>query len=362
MRRALGVLAALALLGGVTYALIPDGKPGAKRATVVGLIGSEKRAFFENPDVKAELAKQGLEVRADSAGSWTMSEQAKDGSGLDFAFPASTAPARAIQANWGLQDSPLVPFYSPLVVVAHEPVAQVLRQNNLATVDDSKVWTFRMDDYVAALKAGRQWPDLAGSSAHPELGGPIFVTTTDPESSSSGAMYVALLSYILNNRQVVSDQAGIDASKDVLRSATAMQGGQKSSSDEPFKDFGAGVGNPLVFAYESQVAELALRGQSTGDMVVLYPDTTIYSDHTVVARTENGRKLAGLLQDDEVLRRLEARFGFRPQASPGAFAELMKDKKPVFAPDLTAAKVKQPTVPSLDNLTKLIAAAKGSKK
>lgn len=40
----------------------------------------------------------------------------------------------------------------------------------------------------------------------------------------------------------------------------------------------------------------------------------------------------------------------------------MKDKKPVFAPDLTAAKVKQPTVPSLDNLTKLIAAAKGSKK
>ncbi|MBV6699478.1 substrate-binding domain-containing protein [Kitasatospora aureofaciens] len=363
MRRALGVLAALVLLGGVTYALIPDSGPGpTKLVTVTGLIGSEKRAFFENQQVKDELAKQGLEVRADSTGSWTMSDKAKQQTDLDFAFPASAAPVKEIQHIWGLQDSPLVPFYSPLVIVTHAPVARVLQENNLATLDDSDhgVWTFKMDAYLAALKSGRKWQDLVGAAAHPELSGTIFVTTTDPQSSSSGAMYIALLSYILNNRQVVSDQAGIDATKDVLHTATALQGGQKSSSDEPFKDFGAGVGNPLVFAYESQVAQLALSGTSTGDMVVMYPDTTIYSDHTVVARSANGQKLASLLQDDEELRRLEARFGFRPQADPSAFAKAVQGKKPDFAPDLTAAKVKQPQVPAQDYLLKLVAAAKGN--
>ncbi|MFF2143193.1 hypothetical protein [Kitasatospora sp. NPDC058190] len=365
MRRALGVLAALVLLGGVIYALVPDDKPDPKKlVAVTGLIGSEKRAFFESQEVKAELAKQGLEVHADSTGSWTMSEQAKSSSGLDFAFPASTAPAREIQRNWGQQDSPLVPFYSPLVVVAHASVAQILKDNQLADQDSSSgVWTFRMDDYVAALKATRKWEDLKLPKDHSETSGPIFVTTTDPESSSSGALYIALLSYILNNHQVVSDDAAVEAARPVLHQATALQGGQKSSSDEPFRDFGAGVGNPLIFGYESQVAAMAVQGQSTGDMVVMYPDTTVYSDHTIIARTENGRKLAGLLQDDETLRNLEARFGFRPQSRPGAFTELLKNtRQPAFAQDLAAAKVKQSTVPSLDNLLKLTAAAKGSPK
>ncbi|MFD9689671.1 hypothetical protein ACFXPX_21480 [Kitasatospora sp. NPDC059146] len=365
-RRALGVIAALALLGGVTYALVPDGGGAdpVRTVAVTGLIGSEKRAFFESPEVKAELAKQGVEVHADSTGSWTMSEQARSASGLDFAFPASTAPAREIQRNWGLQDSPLVPFYSPLVVVAHAPVAQILRDSNLAALDDaSGVWTFRMDEYVNALKKGSKWQDLPGAKGHAELSGPIFVTTTDPESSSSGALYVALLSYVLNGNLVVSDDQGVEAARPVLYQATALQGGQKSSSDEPFRDFLAGVGNPLIFGYESQVAAMAVQGQPTGDMVVMYPDTTAYSDHTIIARTENGRKLAGLLQNDPALIALEIRFGFRPQAGHDAFADRVKGvKQPVLAQDLNAAKVKQATVPSLDNLTKLTKAAKGSPK
>ncbi|MFB7123556.1 hypothetical protein DR950_15780 [Kitasatospora xanthocidica] len=362
MRRALGVVAALVLLGGVGYALIDHNGPDTKTVTVTGLIGSEKRAFFENDEVKAELAKQGLLVRADSTGSWTMSDQAAKTPGLDFAFPASAAPAREIQRIWKLQDSPLVPFYSPLVIVAHPSVAEVLQNNKLAELDPvSGVWTFRMDEYVNALKGGRRWEGLSGADKHPELSGQLFVTTTDPESSSSGAMYLALLSYVANNHQVVSDDAGVAAVKDVLHTANALQGIQKSSSDEPFRDFGAGIGNPLIFAYESQAATLALQNKPTGDMVVLYPDTTVYSDHTLVAHTDSGRKLADVLQNDEVLRNLEARFGLRPQAKPEAFANLMREKKPTFAPDLTAARIKQATLPSLDNLQKLTAAAKGTK-
>ncbi|MEU9043718.1 MULTISPECIES: substrate-binding domain-containing protein [unclassified Kitasatospora] len=358
-RGALGVVATLALLGWVAYALIPDGgKGGPAVVTVTGLIGSEKRDFFEDPAVKAELKKQGLEVRADSTGSWTMSEQAKSTNGLDFAFPASAAPAREIQRNWELKDSPLVPFYSPLVIVTHESAARVLKDSQLADVDAKGVWTFRMDKYVAALKSGQKWKDLQGAGEHPELTGPLFVSTTDPETSSSGAMYLALLSYIANGNQVVQDDAGINAVRDVLAASNGVQGMQKISSDEPFRDFFAGVGT-LVFAYESQAAALPLRGKDTGDMVVMYPDTTIQSDHTLVARTDGGRKLADALENDAVLRNLEARYGLRPQADQEAFWNLMKDKKPSFAHDLRNSGFKQATLPSLDNLLKLTAAAKG---
>ncbi|SOB84689.1 substrate-binding domain-containing protein [Streptomyces sp. 1331.2] len=360
MKRVLGVVAALALLGWVAYALIPEDR-GAGVVTVSGLIGSEKRDFFDNPDVKAELRKRGLEVRADSTGSWTMSEQAKNTKGLDFAFPASAAPARDIQRNWELKDSPLVPFYSPLVIVTHEPAAQVLRQNQLADVDEkSGVWTFRMDRYVEALRGGRKWKDLKGAAEYPELAGMLYVSTTDPDSSSSGAMYLALLAYVANGNQVVSDDAGVNAVRDVLATANRLQGMQKISSDEPFRDFFAGVGT-LVLAYESQAAALPLQGKSTGDMVVMYPDTTVQSDHTLVARTDGGRKLADVLENDGVLRGLEARFGLRPQEDQEAFWSLVKGfKKPSFAHDLRSSGYKQATLPSLDNLQKLTNAAKGN--
>ncbi|MGA5816572.1 substrate-binding domain-containing protein [Kitasatospora sp. NPDC094028] len=365
--RVLGVLAALALLGGVTIALIPDDskdpdpKPLPATVTVTGLIGSEKRTFFENADVKAELAKQGLVVQVDSTGSWTMREQAKSNPKLDFAFPSSSAPAQDIQRNWGLRDSPPVPFYSPLVIVTRESVAKALQQSALATLDPAAgVWTFRMDAYVAGLQSGLRWEDLPAAKGNAALSGRLLVTTTDPESSSSGALYLALLSYVANKHQVVSDDAGVAAVRDVLHTATVLQGAQKSSSDEPFRDFEAGVGRPLVFGYESQVATLPLQGQSTADkVVVMYPDTTVYSDHTMVARTPNGQKLASVLRDDDALHTLEAKFGFRTADQPTAFAEQTKDHLPKLAPDLKSANVKQADVPSLEYLVKLTKAAKG---
>lgn len=46
-------------------------------------------------------------------------------------------------------------------------------------------------------------------------------------------------------------------------------------------------GNPLVVVYESQVASLPAEGQQPDDLVVLHPDTTVNSDHTVVPLTDD---------------------------------------------------------------------------
>ncbi|WP_405365872.1 hypothetical protein [Kitasatospora sp. NBC_00039] len=367
MRRVFGVLTALALLAGVGVALFRDNDPpgSGKVVTISGLIGSEKREFFADPDVIAELQKQGLKVVTDTTGSWLMGES--DLTRYDFAFPASLSPAEEIRKQRQIKSEPVRPFYSPLVALAHQSMAEVLRENGLAarSESDPKVWTLRMDAYLKAVQEGRKWQDLKGASSHNELKGLLFLTTTDPSTSSSGALYLATISYLANGHQVVSDDAGVGLVKDVVRQVTSVQGDQKTSSDGPFKDFLSGVGNGPVLAYESQVAALTAKGVSTpggsaGDLVVLYPDTTVFSDHTLVALKPGAEKLAELLRDDQVLRDLEAKYGFRPQADPQALSKAVRDKQgPVYAPDLAAAGVQQAQVPTVAVLNKLINAAKG---
>ncbi|MGW6914114.1 hypothetical protein ACWGB8_09865 [Kitasatospora sp. NPDC054939] len=364
MKRALGVVAALVLLAGVAVALLrSDPSGGGGPVVISGLIGSEKREFFQDPEVVAELKARGVEVKIDSTGSWLMSE-AQLGA-YDFAFPASSSPANAIKDKQQIFGEQVRPFYSPLVVVAHAPVAEVLRQNGLAKRSESGVWTFAMGAYVDLVQAKKTWQDLKETAGHNELAGDLYLTTTDPADSSSGALYLALVSYLANGRQVVSDDAGVARVADPVRRVVSVQGGQRSSSDGPFTDFVSGASSPLVLAYESQVAALTAKGKATpggsaGDMVVLYPDITISSDHTVVALKENGKRLAELLRDNERLRTLAAKYGFRPQADPGALSKAVSGKPgPHFAPDLAAAQVQQVQVPTVEMLKKLVNTAKG---
>ncbi|WP_371482307.1 hypothetical protein [Kitasatospora sp. NBC_00315] len=358
MRRVISVLAALVLLGGVVFAVLHRSQPDNGVTVVKGVIGSEKREFFADPEVVAAFRAHGLRIDAVTTGSWQMAGSELNGD--DFAFPAALSPAEEIRARRNIAGEPVRPFYSPLVVIAHAPVAEVLRGNGLAAKAESGVWTLRMDQYLTAVRADRTWQQLKDTAGHAELAGALYVTTTDPGTSSSGALHLAAVSYLANGGRVVADSAGVDRTRDVLRKVTAMQGDQKTSSDGPFKDFLSGVGSPLVLVYESQVAALVSQGRSTGDLVVLYPDTTVSSDHTLVGLTDNGWKVAALLRDDTTLRALEARYGFRPQGDPAAFGAAVAGRAgPVFAPDLTAAGVQQVPVPALTILNQLVDAAKG---
>ena len=70
------------------------------------------------------------------------------------------------------------------------------------------------------------------------------------------------VSYLANERRVVSDDAGVGRVKDLVRKVTAMQG-TKTSSDGPLEDFLLNVGSPLVLVYELQVAALTAQGRQT---------------------------------------------------------------------------------------------------
>ena len=133
--------------------------------------------------------------------------------------------------------------------------------------------------------------------------------------SNSAAMYLALASYVLNGQQVVQSQSDLDRVLPLVAPLFLRQGFQESSSAGPFEDYLAlGMGKaPLLVAYESQLVEFWLKHpqRKSSDMVMLYPQPTLYSKHVLVPFTPAGDRVGQLLESDPELRALAQEYGFR---------------------------------------------------
>ncbi|MFJ8788026.1 hypothetical protein [Streptomyces sp. NPDC102462] len=358
MRRIAGIVLAVLLIGGVVTAVVAGRQgedKGTATKTVQGVIGSEKAEFFADPDVVKALADKGFTVKTESSGSWAM--EGLDLKGYDFAFPSSQAPAGQLAKKYRVREPLPRPFYSPLVVVAHRSAADVLAANGLATLDGRSRGTLKMAAYLDAARHDRTWQQLKGAGRHGELTGTLYIASTDPESSNSGALYLAAASYVAGGGKVAASTADVDRTAPLLRKLVSVQGAQQSSSDGPFRDFISGAGNPLVLVYESQVATLLGEQKSVDDLVVLYPDTTVNSDHTVVPLTDEGRALGDLLSTDPTLRKLAVRHGFRPQGDTAEFIAATADRAAYLNQKLTG--VRQAPVPTSEVLHEMARRARG---
>ncbi|MEU9332378.1 substrate-binding domain-containing protein [Streptomyces sp. NPDC048290] len=357
MRRTIGIVLAVLLIGGVVAAVLVgrDEDAGTATKTVQAVIGSEKAEFFADPEVMEALDARGYRVEAETSGSWAM--EGLELEGYAFAFPSSQAPADELAKKRGVQQPLPRPFYSPLVVVAHRNAADVLEQSGLASVDTEHRGTLKMAAFLKAAGDDERWQDLKGSGPYGELTGTLSIATTDPETSNSGALYLAATSYVANDGRVVASDADIDRTAPLLRKLVSVQGAQQSSSDAAFRDFVSGAGNPLVWVYESQVAALLTAGQGVDDLVVLYPDTTVNSDHTVVPLTDDGRKIGELLSTDPALRELAVKHGFRPQGAAPEFTEATADRTDYLNQKLTG--VRQAPVPTSAVLHEMARRARG---
>ncbi|MEV4226925.1 substrate-binding domain-containing protein [Streptomyces bobili] len=358
MRRIAGIVLAVLLIGGVVAAVVAgrdNEETGTATKTVRMVIGSEKAEFFADPDVVKALAAKGYTVKAETSGSWAM--EGLDLKGFDLAFPSSQAPVAELAAKYKVTGTLPRPFYSPLVVVAHRGAAEVLAGNGLATLDGKSRGTLDMAAYLDAAGDDRTWQQLKGAAVYGELTGTLYISSTDAETSNSGALYLAAASYVANGGKVVASDAEVEKATPLLRKLVSVQGAQQSSTDAAFRDFVSGAGNPLVLVYESQVAALLDEQANPGDLVVLYPDTTVNSDHTVVPLTEQGKALAELLGSDPGLRKLAVRHGFRPQGDLAEFAAATASRTAYLKQQLTG--VRQAPVPTSTVLHELARRARG---
>lgn len=357
MRRISGIVLAVLLIGGVVAAVVAgrdteDTSTATK--TVRAMIGSEKAEYFADPAVVKALAAKGYTVEAETSGSWAMENL--DLKGYDLAFPSSQAPADELAAKYEVRRPLPVPFYSPLVVVAHRGAAEVLVDNGLATLDRHR-GTLKMAAYLDAAEQDRTWQQLKGAEKYGELTGTLYIASTDPETSNSGALYLAAASYVAAGGKVAANEADVDRTAPLMRKLVSVQGAQQSSTDAAFRDFVSGAGNPLVLVYESQVAALLAEDQNPDDLVVLYPDTTANSDHTVVPLTEEGRAVGELLGSDPVLREAAARLGFRPQGDTSEFTKATAAHADHLNQKLTG--IRQAPVPTSEVLRTMARRARG---
>ncbi|MEU6315037.1 hypothetical protein [Streptomyces sp. NPDC047014] len=357
MRRILGIILGLLLTGGVLYAVLQGQDPHSTATkTVRGVIGSEKSDFFRDPDVVKALADKGYTVKTETSGSWAMDRLALKE--YDFAFPSSSEPAKEVAAAAGLKGAQETrPFYSPLVVIARPHAAAVLAANGLATLTGKNVGTLLMGPFLKAAAEDRTWQQLPGSAPYAELTGTVFVKTTDPSSSNSGALYLAAASNVANGGGVVADDAGVERTAPLMRKLISVQGALESSTDDPFRAFISGSGEPLILVYESQVASLLLQRQDPGAMVVLYPDTTVNTAHTFVPLSEDARELGTLLATDPRLRELAVQRGFRPQDGVAEFTAATAPHGAYLNPGLTG--IRQVGTPTVTILMALAQRAKG---
>ncbi|MGW1639564.1 hypothetical protein [Streptomyces lavendulae] len=361
MRRILGIALAVLLIGGVIAVIVIGGQGPDHTPTksVRGVIGSEKSEFFRDPDVTKALAAKGYTVKTETSGSWAMDQL--DLKEYDFAFPSSSEPAQEIEAAAGVKGAQTTkPFFSPLVVIARANAAKVLADNGLVRTSGKNSGTLLMGPYLKAAEEDRNWQQLTGANAFTELAGRVFIKTTDPATSNSGALFIAATSNVANSGTVVSDDAGIARTAPLLRKLISVQGALEPSTDDPFRAFISGSGEPLILAYESQVASLLIQKQATGeaaDMVVLYPDTTVNSPHTFVPISEKAKELGTLLATDPKLRELAVRHGFRPQEGVAEFTAATAPYPGYLNPGLTG--IRQVGAPTVKVLMALAARAKG---
>ncbi|MEV0623434.1 hypothetical protein AB0I81_59670 [Nonomuraea sp. NPDC050404] len=321
--------------------------PSAPALTLVrGVIGSEKKSFFEDPRVTRALAAEGVKVEVTTAGSRQIATSPDLGS-YDFAFPSSAPAGEYIQRKRKI-GTKYTPFSSPMAIATFQPIADLLAKAGV--VKRKPVPTLDVGRYLDLVASDKQWNRLKGNTAYP-VGKNILISTTDPRTSNSAAMYLAIAGYVANGNKVVH---GAAAEKKVLPLVTRLftgQGYTDNTSEGPFNEYlTVGMGPaPMVWIYESQFVDAATRGQTKPGMVLMYPSPTVLSKHTLVPLNASGDRVGRLLSTDPELRGLAAEHGFRA-GDTSTLAKFAAEHDVPVATDL----IDVVDIPSYDTLEHLL--------
>jgi hypothetical protein len=315
---------------------------------VTGLIGSEKAPFFQDERVQRALARQGLQVTVQKAGSREIAAR-PDLRMFDFGFPAGVPGAEKIRRETGASKASNV-FFTPMVIASWKPIAELLVQQGVAA-NQGSYYSLDMGRFFDLMKAQTRWKDIPGNSAF-TANKSVLIGSTDVRTSNSAAMYLALMSYVANDNNIVQS---LEQARPLLPSLSGMflrQGLRPSSTQEPFEDYLVkGMGHsPLVIIYEAQYVAQAARGDSAiqPEMVLMYPTPNIFTKHVLIPFNEKGEKLATALETDSELQKLAVEYGFR-NADRAYFREFTR-KHSVTLPENFVDVIEPPSYEVLEGM------------
>ena len=314
MRRFLAPLLTLLLVAGVGAALffsLSDQLSARRVVTVRGLIGSEKEPFFRDEEVVRVLRRRGLAVETEKAGSRQIATNYDLGE-YDFAFPAGVPAAEKIRRERST-NAVYTPFFTPMVVASWRALAEALAANGAAQFQGG-YYLLDMTQLLNMVANETRWNELSDNPDY-SVNKRILVSSTDVRTSNSAAMYLSLASFVRNGDAVVQNAEEVNKVLPFVSSLFLNQGFVEYSSAAPFEDYlTIGMGkSPLVMIYESQFIERASRedGGIRPEMVLMYPQPTVFTKHVLVALSDGGARLGELLETDPDLQRLAVTYGFR---------------------------------------------------
>ena len=369
MRKFLGPALALLLLVGVVVGIVFSARdkqasasdaqnvaaaaagsvPAADGNTVVRILtGSEKLDFLRDPELAKALDAEGIVLDVQKAGSREIATH-PDLKTFDVAYPAGVAAAQKIAAATGsrrMSNS----FYTPMAVASWKQLLPPLEANGIVRRQGGAYYIADMHKLVGMMEQGARWKDLQPNPAY-AVSKSVLIGSTDVRTSNSAAMYLALVSYVANGDNVVDSDAAADQVVDRLLGLFSKQGYQESSSSGPFEDYVTmKLGkSPLVMVYEQQFLQYAFRQTSIDpDMVLLYPQPTVLTKHTIVALTDKGARFADVFERNPEVRKIASRYGFRSSDNTALFAEARARK--IEMPQTLVDVVDPPTYDLLERM------------
>lgn len=342
MKKFLGPALALLLLVGVVFGIVFSARDkqasadagqgaanvaagqaaaGGGKTVIRVLTGSEKLDFLRDPDLAKALAAEGLVLDVQKAGSREIATH-PDLKNFDVAYPAGVAAAQKIASATGsrrMSNS----FYTPMVVASWKQLLPPLEANGIVRKQGGAYYIVDMHKLVEMMAQGARWKDLQPNPDY-AVGKSVLIGTTDVRTSNSAAMYLALVSYIANGDNVVDNDAAADQVVDRLLGLFSKQGYQESSSTGPFEDYVTmKLGkSPLVMVYEQQFLQYAFQHPGIDpDMVLLYPQPTLLTKHTIVVLSDKGARFADVFERNPEVQKIASRYGFRGSDNTALFAE-----------------------------------------
>ena len=295
---------------------------------VSGLIAVDVEPYFQDVRVQKVLAANGFRLSVKRIGSRDMAAQVLPGQTPDFFFSSGVVAANQIGEAAKRANIPATvssPLYTPMVIASWTPIAKILAANGLASEASPGVWNVDLPKLTQLMLDKKRWKDLKAAQAY-EVNKSVLVSTTDVRKSNSAAMYLALTSYVVNGAEVVANRDAAQKSAQAVAGLFKRQGYQENYVNGNFEDYTSiGMGKtPMALIYENQIVSYALNKKGLGtDMVLMYPQPTIFNKVVFVATTDKAKRLGELLASNTDLQRLAVDFGFRI-ADSGYFVQTAK--------------------------------------
>ncbi|MGR9053873.1 MAG: hypothetical protein ACU84J_14600 [Gammaproteobacteria bacterium] len=323
--------------------------------TVRGVSGSEKIPFFNDERTRKALAESPhyLQTLVDKAGSRQIATSFNLDQ-YDFAFPAGIPAAEKIRRERRATKS-VQPFFTPMVIASWKPIAEILMANGIVEFRDKAYYIIDMNRLFRLIIEKKRWNELKEASRYP-ANKSVLVTTTDIRTSNSAAMYLALASYVLNGNAIVQNDAQIADIIEPLAALFMRQGFTENSSAVPFQDYltmGPGK-TPMVMIYEAQFLSEAAKPDSplSDDMVLLYPEPTLFTKHIYIPLSEAGRRLGEILTTDQTVQQIATEYGLRSD-NIGLFRKFVVQKQ-LSVPDMLVNVIEPPSYEILESMIQQI--------